>query len=266
MQVHHLNCGTVSPGGARFVCHVLLIELKRGLALVDTGLGLGDIARPERLGETFLQNARPKLDREETAIHQIRALGHDPHEVRHIVMTHLDRDHAGGLNDFPQAQVHLHDAEYRCALEGAPGVRPGRYVAEQWSPETQWQRFGPFSSAWYGLPAAAPVPGEPDILAVALPGHTPGHCGVAIRTPSGWLLHSGDSHYHHWQRRLPPQSPSPGLAAFQESADSDRPTREASQLTVCELAARHPEVDVVCTHDPHDLDRHRAGAEDLAQP
>ena len=63
MHVHHLNAGTMCPmsarlvngqGGlfkrARLVCHVLLLETEDGLVLVDTGLGLGDIAKPERLG------------------------------------------------------------------------------------------------------------------------------------------------------------------------------------------------------------------------
>ena len=63
MRVHHLNTGTMCPIGrrlvngtgsifqrARMVCHCLLIETNDGLALVDTGIGLDDIANPPRLG------------------------------------------------------------------------------------------------------------------------------------------------------------------------------------------------------------------------
>jgi glyoxylase-like metal-dependent hydrolase (beta-lactamase superfamily II) len=133
MRVHHLNCGTLGLGGARFVCNVLLVETRNGLALIDTGLGAGDIERPARLGEQFLQNARPKLDPSETAIAQVQALGYRADDVRHILITHLDRDHAGGLGDFPDAVVHLHAAEHGCAVQGGAGVRAGRYVPEQWS-------------------------------------------------------------------------------------------------------------------------------------
>jgi glyoxylase-like metal-dependent hydrolase (beta-lactamase superfamily II) len=37
--------------------------------------------------------------------HQVQRLGFDPRDVRHIVLTHLDFDHAGGLDDFPHATV-----------------------------------------------------------------------------------------------------------------------------------------------------------------
>ena len=60
MQIHHLNTGTMCPMGrrlvngtgslfqrARLVCHCLLVETDDGLALVDTGIGLGDIATPD---------------------------------------------------------------------------------------------------------------------------------------------------------------------------------------------------------------------------
>ena len=42
---------------------------------------------------------------------QIQRLGFDPRDVRDIVLTHLDFDHAGGLCDFPEARVHLLGAE-----------------------------------------------------------------------------------------------------------------------------------------------------------
>jgi hypothetical protein len=58
MRIHHLNTGTMCPIGRRFVngtgsifqrarmvCHCLLVETNDGLALVDTGIGLDDIAR-----------------------------------------------------------------------------------------------------------------------------------------------------------------------------------------------------------------------------
>ncbi|MDP9188088.1 MAG: MBL fold metallo-hydrolase, partial [Actinomycetota bacterium] len=57
MEVHHLNCGTMCPRGARLVAgrgglleespivaHCLLVEAGDELVLVDTGYGTGDVA------------------------------------------------------------------------------------------------------------------------------------------------------------------------------------------------------------------------------
>jgi glyoxylase-like metal-dependent hydrolase (beta-lactamase superfamily II) len=125
MRIHHLNTGTMCPIGrrlvngtggiwqrARMVCHCLLIETNDGLALVDTGLGLDDIAQPHRLGRRWVRQTAPRLDPVETAFQQVKALGYSPNDVRHLLLTHLDRDHAGGVPDFPKAKVHVHRREY----------------------------------------------------------------------------------------------------------------------------------------------------------
>ncbi|XUM21916.1 MBL fold metallo-hydrolase [Bradyrhizobium oligotrophicum S58] len=137
MRVHHLNTGTMCPRGgrlvsgsgglfarARLVCHCLLIESDDGLVLVDTGIGSGDIAAPARLGARWVRQAAPRLDASETALQQVRALGFSPDDVRHILLTHLDRDHAGGIGDFPKAKVHVHRAEHAMAVEGLRRRRP----------------------------------------------------------------------------------------------------------------------------------------------
>ncbi|MFX7408715.1 MBL fold metallo-hydrolase, partial [Acinetobacter baumannii] len=79
-----------------------------GVVLVDTGLGLRDMLRPwPRLPWPNVALLRPRLDPERSMLRQLKRLGIGPRDVRHIVMTHLDFDHAGGLVDFPWARVHL---------------------------------------------------------------------------------------------------------------------------------------------------------------
>src|SRR3546814_19661406 len=88
--------------------YCLLIESDAGLILVDTGFGTRDVDHPHRrLSEFFLTLNNIQLRPEETAVAQVRALGFDPRDVRHIIITHLDFDHAGGIEDFPAAAVHL---------------------------------------------------------------------------------------------------------------------------------------------------------------
>ena len=93
------------------VCHCLLIETDEGLVLVDGGIGTGDIADPARLGPSWVREVSPRLDPAETALAQVRALGFRASDVRSLVMTHLDLDHAGSVPDFPHAKVHVHARE-----------------------------------------------------------------------------------------------------------------------------------------------------------
>ncbi len=145
MRIHHLNTGTMCPIGrrlvngtgsvfqrARMVCHCLLAETNDGLALVDTGIGLGDIATPMRLGRKWVRQTTPRLDPAETAVQQVKALGFSPADVRHILLTHLDRDHAGGVPDFPNAKVHVHRREHDMAVANRIAAPKGRYITEQW--------------------------------------------------------------------------------------------------------------------------------------
>jgi hypothetical protein len=43
----------------------------------------------------------------------------------------------------------------------------------------------------------------PDVRLIPLHGHTRGHCGVAIQTLKGWLLHCGDATYPFYQENEP---------------------------------------------------------------
>src|SRR3954467_8505819 len=112
IKVHHLNCISTCPLGGRLMdgrsktllqrgsltCHCMLVETDNKLALIDTGFGLQDVRNPEsRLSKFFLEVVRPEFREEMTAIRQVERLGFDASDVTHILMTHLDFDHAGGL-------------------------------------------------------------------------------------------------------------------------------------------------------------------------
>lgn len=135
MRIHHLNCASSDPfvlSGRilrdRIVCHCLLIETERSLVLVDTGLGRAALSDPRSLfGSVDLWMSRPLLDPDEPAIQQIARLGYKSADVRDIILTHLDSDHAGGLADFPHARVHVHTPEHRAAMSPATGLERFRY-------------------------------------------------------------------------------------------------------------------------------------------
>lgn len=261
-RIHHLNCATMRPAGGRLpmfpdlmVAHCLLVEGETGLTLVDTGLGTGDVADPGRLGRPFVTAVGAALEPSETATARIAALGLDPADVRDIVLTHLDLDHAGGIGDFPAARVHVASAELAAARARRSPKEKGRYVPAQWGPGTRWVEHAQRPTVpWFGFDAV-PVVGD-DVLLVPLRGHTRGHSGVAVRRPDdGWLLHCGDAYFSAGEKLDPPTCPS-GLRAFQAFVQMDRKARHATQGRLRDLHRDHAdEVTLFSAHDATEFDR-----------
>ncbi len=200
MRVHHFNCGTMRPiGSAEMVCHVLLVETANSLVLIDSGFGLVDREQwRKRLGPSSLL-LRPIYDPAEAAINQIRGLGFDPADVRDVVLTHFDADHVGGTSDFAWARVHLTSAEYQAAFNPKGMVEKGRYLPGSRAHDPQLVRHDPAAGeGWHGFASAKElVEISPGIVLISMPGHSRGHAAVAVETDTGWVLHAGDTFYHH---------------------------------------------------------------------
>lgn len=206
MRVHHLNCGTMHPYIPRIhgIIYCLLVETDDGLLLVDTGFGTKDYTTPAPLMRIFTRLLRSPRDLDETAVHQVVRLGHAPESVRHIVCTHLHLDHAGGLPDFPDATVHVHAPEYHAAMQ-PKGFMERFYDRAHWAHGPRWALHDTVSETWFGFDGIRIVDGlSPDVLLIPLVGHSRGHCGVAVETGDGWLLHCGDAAFpfYHEQRHV----------------------------------------------------------------
>jgi len=236
------------------VAHCLLVEVGRELVLVDTGFGTGDCADPKRLGAVFRASVAPACRERETAVRQIQALGHDPADVRHIVTTHLDLDHAGGLGDFPDAQVHVFGAELAAAKSPALRER-ARYIEAQRAHGPIWVEHGAGGDSWFGFESIRLLPDlDAEIAMIPLPGHTAGHSGVAVNTSDGWLLHCGDAFFFHGEIETPGRCP-PGLRLFETINQHDGKARQRNQERLRELQRNHgDEVTLFCSHDPQMLE------------
>lgn len=271
MKIHHLNCATMCPVGGRlisgkrgqkaeFVCHCLLIESESGLILVDTGLGTEDIAQSNsRLSRPFLGVIRPILDPTETALRHVQRLGFSPDDVRHIVLTHMDVDHAGGLPDFPKAKVHLYAPEHGAAMSRSTRGEQERYLPAHWEHQPNFQLYQPQGEPWFGFDAVRQLDSvPPEVLLIPLVGHSRGHCAVAVDTSNGWLLHCGDAYFFRGEIATPPHCPW-GLRLFERVINIFPLARLHNQQRLRSLAQQHSdEVQIFCAHDPFELETCRA--------
>jgi len=274
MRIHHLNCGSFCPHGRRLingeggllerasvVCHCLLIEAGDGLVLVDTGFGMEDARNPRQLGVLFGAMMRPRPEVATTALTQLEALGFSAGDVKHIVTTHLDLDHAGGLPDFPEAEVHVFAPELQAALHPKLDERLRYIGGAHWKHSPRWVEHGAGGDDWFGFGSVRILPDlDTEVLLVPLLGHSRGHTGVAVKTAEGWLLHCGDAYFNHGEVATPPSCP-PVLRFFQNLTVVDRKARKSNQERLRELARTHgDEVKLFCAHDPRELELAQAKA------
>jgi len=166
-----------------------LVETNHGPLLVDTGFGTRDYLSPNRSMRFFLTMMRSRRNVAETALHQIQRLGYGPADVQHIIQTHLHLDHAGGLPDFPHAQVHVMKAEHEHVMSHPSW----EYHPEHWAHAPHWMLHELNGEKWYDFDALKLEGFEPEIWLVPLTGHTPGHTAVAVKQEPGWVVHAGDA-------------------------------------------------------------------------
>jgi glyoxylase-like metal-dependent hydrolase (beta-lactamase superfamily II) len=106
-----------------------------------------------------------------------------------------------------------------------------------------------------GLACLRDLPGLPqEVVIVPLPGHTPGHCGVAIRAENRWHLHAGDAYFDARELDADPQCRL-GLKVYEWATESDRRRRIETQRKLRALHAAHPDIIMSCTHDVREFER-----------
>lgn len=250
------------PVVGHLVCHVLLVESPKGLVLVDSGFGLAALADPRRLVGPVAPMMRLARDPAETALHQVQALGFRREDVEHVVLTHLDADHVGGIADFPDAVVHTTAVELNTAQAPPTRAERGRYRPVLWAHGPRWRRYeGADARPWNRFDAAHPLEGLDGFALVPMPGHTRGSAAVAVDTGDGLLVHAGDAAFHRSTLAGPTsprldRRPRRAVLAMEQLLAVDRGQVRANHARLAELAATDG-VDVVLAHDPVLLERYR---------
>jgi glyoxylase-like metal-dependent hydrolase (beta-lactamase superfamily II) len=188
------NCGPIHPvfpsiqGGT----YSLLVETNQGGLLIDCGYGIRDFIQPDWKTKLFTRYIHTPRNPELCMLNQLQAGGIDPHEIKHIVLTHMHLDHAGGVADFPWATVHVHQDEFRAATQRRGRLGIG-YLPRQWQQHNQWRFYQQADTNWFGFEAIT-LPGfEPQIFLIPTPGHTRGHCMLAFEDGHNWVLQTGSA-------------------------------------------------------------------------
>jgi len=263
MKIYHLNCATIQPfafvlsdtatlfSKANLVVHCLLIETNDGFVLVDSGYGINDRSKPSFFLRLFMMLSGSSRHLQEAAASQVSDLGFQIEDVRHIVQTHLHLDHAGGLPDFPHAKVHVHALEYEGALH--PKTFSEFYcLSAHWAHQPNWVLYNFSGEQWFGLDAIRLLEGvSPEMWLIPLPGHTRGHCAVALKTDNKWLLHCGDAYIS--RSDIEPEHSSHHRPKWIQ------PLANHLFPHVPRLQALHQkhgdEIELFCAHDPFELAR-----------
>jgi len=177
-------------------------------AAIAAGLAREDLHRPLQGSiNAFLINTGDKLvliDSGAGALYgaccgklaaNLRAAGYDPAQVDEVLLTHLHKDHVGGIA--PGGVAAFPNAVVRAARpEAGYWLAPG---AESTAPALLSSFFGsardavqPYAAAGRFQPFDGAQELVPGIRAVAEPGHTPGHTGYLVESEGKRLLVWGD--------------------------------------------------------------------------
>lgn len=148
--------------------------------VVDTGF---DAAEGARRGRTHLRDPGDCL----------RDFGIDPAAVDTVIVTHLHYDHAGCLDRFPNAQIHLQAAEMAFATGPCMCHEATRM------PFTADHVCEMVKLVFSGRVTFYSGDGEvaPGVELLAIGGHSPGLQAVRVKTERGWIVLASDaSHYY----------------------------------------------------------------------
>ncbi|MRW90671.1 MBL fold metallo-hydrolase [Duganella sp. FT80W] len=128
-------------------------------------------------------------------ITHLRAAGYRPEQVDEIYITHLHKDHAGGVlaqgkPAFPNAVLRLSQAEADYWLTPANKATAPEFLSSFF--DAAQAAVAPYQSAGHFQPYKDYGPLEAGIEAMPAPGHTPGHAAYLVQSGDKQLLIWGD--------------------------------------------------------------------------
>ena len=164
------------------VLYGLVLHPQHGPVLIDTGYGPRATEGDRSLMLTaYGAILRPRLQREGLPAPQLAALGHQPEDVRSIVVTHFHPDHIAALRDFPNASFITSAVTWAKVKSMPAATRIHNGIFLELLPDDFEARIIPIEdSTEVSTPfgTARDVLGDGSCLAIDLPGHAIGHFGL----------------------------------------------------------------------------------------
>ncbi|MFJ3758423.1 N-acyl homoserine lactonase family protein [Streptomyces sp. NPDC090080] len=160
--------------------YLWVVRDERHFLLVDTGFPQ-EMAR--RRGRTLFRDP----------VDALTDLGVAAEDVSDVVITHMHYDHAGNLDRFPHARIHLQKDELQFCTGPAMRHRVVRRPFEPVNIKTAVQ--GLFEDHLVLHSGQAEI--IPGVTVHSVPGHTPGTQVVRVPTARGWVVLASDA-THLW--------------------------------------------------------------------
>ena len=242
----------VFPKGSRFRLRNLpflgaaAFHSEHGLMMIDAPYGHEG---PGNLGSLFggvLSLTLQRFELNWSVVPRIEQMGYRASEVNNVLMTHMHFDHTGGLKELAHARLNVSSTEWQTATSVAPfdGLAKGYAVSDYRMLSSQLNTFD-LAETYDHRDEGEDLFGDGSVLAVPLPGHTPGHTGYIFRMRDGReVFFLGDAVFA--TRQI---SDRIGFGAFPRTVGEDM---SQAAFTLSELQRYHeanPQTLLLCSHD-----------------
>lgn len=220
-----------------------LIKHRDDYLLFDTGLGEQIDAQYQQgmplWWRPFFTYDKPVL----SARAQLDRAGLPP--MKRVILSHSHWDHAGGVQDFPEARIGMATDEW--ARVSAPSTGPGGTWASQVGADTiRWEALVFHPVPFMGYAESLDVYQDGSVVLVPMPGHTPGSVGLFVTVDSGRrYFFIGDV---AWTLAALRQG-EPKFWVAGKLVDGEAPQTQASLEKVRALMQAAPDLVVVPAHD-----------------
>lgn len=260
IKIHALQCGTVGtdetvPDGSKsknpyaytgvlrgnkhrvwLPVYAYLIQHPKGNILIDTGWH-SEVRMNQKRHMTWKLNIASKasLPIGESIDEQLAKLGIRPYNLDYVFITHLDVDHASGLELVADAKHICVSEEEYCAMKKGNI----RYYNGLWK-NINFETIKMISSNYGPFHRSYDVFGDESVVLLDLSGHSKGTMGVMISNQEKYVLITSDSSYNRnsWE-----ELKLPGITVDKQKAMS---VLEWIQQT----SKDHNCLEILATHDP----------------
>jgi len=218
-----------------------VVSHPEGRLLIDAGMGRNGVAHVDttpRLMQLIVELEVSRGTADALADH-----GVGPEDLHGVLLTHSHWDHVSGLEDLPGVPVWA-TAEEMAYIEDDEGALLYRQIDAAEPVDLRELRFA--GGAYGPFPRSADIFGDGTVVAVPMPGHTPGSVGVFVNLPSGRrYLFIGDTAWAREGVDWPAEKP----WLSRRMVDLDAEGVRAQLVLLHQLQVQHPELLVVPAHD-----------------